>query len=126
MMTSAPDFEYDEQSDTLYVSFAPGEPATGIALSDHILLRVDRSRRRPVGITLLDFSVLAQNTELGPRSFPLTGLAELSLELRELALEIMRAEPVRSVLTLSAYTPAVNQEIPITSIHPHVLSTRAA
>jgi uncharacterized protein YuzE len=38
-----PVFNYDEISDTLYVSFAPGEKATGIELSDHILLRINKA-----------------------------------------------------------------------------------
>ena len=37
-----PIFHYDEESDTLYVSFAPGEAATGIALHDHMLLRINK------------------------------------------------------------------------------------
>jgi uncharacterized protein YuzE len=36
-----PIFHYDEASDTLYVSFTPGEAATGIALNDHMLLRIN-------------------------------------------------------------------------------------
>jgi hypothetical protein len=68
-----PIFHYDEGSDTLYVSFAPGEAATGIALHDHMLLRINKHERRAIGLTLLDYSVLAQPTEAGPRSFPLTG-----------------------------------------------------
>ena len=31
-------FNYDEISDTLYISFEPGEKATGIELNEHILL----------------------------------------------------------------------------------------
>jgi len=34
-------FNYDELSDTLYVSFFPGETGTGIELNDHIVLRID-------------------------------------------------------------------------------------
>ena len=74
---SEPIFNYDEMSDTLYVSFSPGEDATGIELSDHILLRVNKKEGRAIGLTFLDYSLLAQRTEVGPRSFPLTGLAGL-------------------------------------------------
>ena len=74
---SKPVFNYDEVSDTLYVSFAPGEKATGIELNDHILLRVDKQERRAIGLTFLDYSLLAQRTDVGPRSFPLTGIVEL-------------------------------------------------
>jgi uncharacterized protein YuzE len=69
-----PVLSYDEVSDTLYISFAPGEAATGIELTDHILLRVNKSERRAIGLTLLDYSLIAQTTDIGPRSFPLTGL----------------------------------------------------
>ncbi len=44
-------FNYDEASDTLYVSFFPGEQGTGIELNDHILLRIDKKGRRAIGIT---------------------------------------------------------------------------
>lgn len=45
--------------------------ATGIELDEHILLRVNKAERRAVGLTIFDYSVLAQPTELGPRSLPL-------------------------------------------------------
>ena len=47
-----PIFNYDEMSDTLYVSFAPGELATGIELNEHILLRINKEERRAIGLTL--------------------------------------------------------------------------
>ena len=111
-----PNFNYDEISDTLYVSFEPGANATGIELNDSILLRIDKDKRKAVGITFLDFSLLAQKADFGPRSFPLTGLAELSDELRELALEIIQSQPVSDILTLSTYTPTYSEAIPITSL----------
>lgn len=113
---AAPTFNYDEASDTLYVSFAPGQPATGIELSDHILLRIDKTARTAVGLTVFEYSLLAQPTELGPRSFPLTGLGHLSDKLRELVLAIMRQPPVNAILTLSAYTPSAIEMIPIASV----------
>ncbi len=123
---TTPVFNYDEESDTLYVSFAPGEAATGIELNPQILLRINHQERRAVGLTLLDYSVLAQQTELGPRSFPLTGLAELSTALRELVVDILRAEPVRSILAVSAYSPSPIEVIPITSVQPVPLMHCAA
>lgn len=109
---------YDEASDTLYISFAPGEKATGIELNDHILLRINKAERKAVGLTFFDYSVLAQRTEVGPRSFPLTGLAQLSGDLREVVLDILRRSPVSDILSLSAYTPSLVETIPITSLHP--------
>jgi uncharacterized protein YuzE len=113
-----PTLSYDELSDTLYVSFEPGEAATGIELNEHILLRINKKRRRAVGSTFFNYSVLAQMTEIGPRSFPLTGLAELSDELREIIFDILRRPPVSDILSLSAYTPSLVETIPITSLQP--------
>lgn len=113
---AAPSYNYDDTSDTLYVSFAPGQPATGIELSDHILLRIDRTAATAVGLTVFEYSLLAQPTELGPRSFPLTGLTDLPDKLRELVLAIMRQSPVNAILTMSAYTPSAIETIPIASV----------
>ncbi len=114
MMT--PNVNYDELSDTLYVSFAPDEEATGIELNDHILLRINKQERRAIGITFFEYSLLAQHTEIGPRSFSLNGLAQLSEELRGIVFEILRRAPVNELLTLSAYTPSIVETIPITMI----------
>jgi uncharacterized protein YuzE len=113
-----PNFNYDEPSDTLYVSFAPGEKATGIELNDHILLRLNKAERKAVGLTFFEYSILAQRTEVGPRSFPLSGLAQLSDELREIVLEVILHPPVSEILSLSAYTPSSIETIPITSLQP--------
>ena len=113
-----PVLRYDETSDSLYISFAPGENATGIELNEHILLRINQAERRAVGLTLFDYSVLAQSTEMGPRSFPLSGLAQLSSELRDLVLEIVRRPPVSDFLTLSVYVPSPAEAVPITSVRP--------
>lgn len=123
---SEPIFKYDEISDTMYISFAPGDVGTGIELNEHILLRVDESGRRAVGLTLFDYSVLAQPTEIGFRSLPLNGLNELPAEAREQVLEILLSSPVKEVLSLSAYTPSIVETIPITSLRESVLDRKAA
>jgi uncharacterized protein YuzE len=105
-------------SDTLYVSFHPGKEATGIELNDHILLRIDKGERRAIGLTFFEYSLLAQKTEIGPRSVPLTGLAQLSNELREIVLDILLRPPVSDILTLSTYTPSFVETVPITSLQP--------
>lgn len=115
---TTPILKYDETSDTLSVLFSPSEKATGIELNDHILLRINKAERRAVGLTLLEYSLLAQRTEVGPRSFPLSGLARLSDELRELVLDIALRPPVSEILSLSAYTPSLTETIFITSLQP--------
>lgn len=123
---TVPAIHYDEESDTLYLSFAPGESATGIELNEHMLLRINRQDRRVVGLTLFDYSILAQQTELGPRSFPLTGLADLPADLRELVIEMLRTDPIRTILSVSAYSPSPVEVIPITSLQPISLLQSAA
>jgi uncharacterized protein YuzE len=112
-----PTMNYDETSDTLYVSFAPDVKATGIELNDHILLRIDKENRRAIGITFLDYSILIQKADFGPRSFPLTGLSKLSDETREIVMEILASSPVKEMLSLSTYTPSFSEAIPITLLH---------
>jgi uncharacterized protein YuzE len=109
-------YTYDEEGDILSITFAPGEKGMGIELNDNILLRINPSEGKALGLTLLDFSVLAQVTELGPRSFPLTGLADLSEELRDLVIRIITSSPVDQFLKVSLYTPPLAEPIPLTTI----------
>ena len=111
-----PVINYDELSDTLYISFDPGAKGTGIELNDHILLRIDKKRRKAVGLTFFEYSLLAQKTEMGSRSFPLSGLAGLSDEAREMILQILQSSPVNEYLKISAYTPSATEIIPITTL----------
>jgi uncharacterized protein YuzE len=122
MTMKKPIFNYDEISDTLYVSFEPGEKATGIELNEHILLRININERRAIGLTFLEYSLLAQKTEVGPRSFPLTSLSELSEELREIVLYILLRPPVSDILSLSTYTPSIVEAIPIISLQPAAIA----
>src|SRR3989337_2802343 len=112
-----PRTNYDETSDTLYVSFIPEAKATGIELSDHILLRIDKENRKAIGITFLDYSILVQKADFGPRSFPLTGLTKLSDETREIVMGILEKPPVKEILSLSTYTPSFSEAIPITLLN---------
>lgn len=122
-----PTINYDETSDTLYVSFIPGTKATGIELNDHILLRVDKKTKQAVGLTFFDYSLLTQKTEMGLRSFPLSGLAELSEDARQVVLQILQSEPVINFLNLSAFTPSFNEMMPITTLStPKILETAVA
>ncbi len=109
---------YDEESDTLQFIFAPGQSATGLELNENILLRIDRAAGEAVGLTIFNFSVLAQPTEMGPRSVPLTGLIELSPDLREMALSILQRAPVSDHLKLFAFAPSANPSelLPIVSV----------
>lgn len=116
-----PIFTYDELSDTLYISFAPGERATGIELNENLLLRINKAERRSIGLTVFNYSILAQKTAVGVRSLPLSGLAELSENLRQLTLEILLNPPIKEFLTVSTYTPSCRENIPIATLHIDIL-----
>lgn len=113
-MNKEPTFSYDKEADVLYISFSPGEKATtAVELNDNILLRFNRAEKRAIGLTLMDFSVLVQLTELGPRNFPLSGLRELEPDWQDLVMEIVTRPPVSQILKISVYTPSLTETIPI-------------
>ncbi|XWK87637.1 MAG: DUF2283 domain-containing protein [Phormidium sp.] len=111
-----PNIKYDEISDTLTISFESGVEATGIELTEHILLRINKSQGKAISINIFEYSVLSQKTEMGTRSFPITGLAQLSREMQEIVFDILLHEPVSKYLHLSAYTLSIVETIPIVSV----------
>jgi len=116
-MSQMPTYSYDKEADVLYISFSPGEKATtAVELNDNILLRLNRAEKRAIGLTLMDFSVLVQLTEVGPRSFPLSGLQELEPEWQETIIQIITTPPVNQILKVSSYTPSLTEAVPITSV----------
>ncbi len=125
-MAKKTNFDYDKEADILYISFSPGEKATSaVELNDNILLRFNFKEKRAVGLTLMDYSVLVQSTDLGPRSFPLTGLKELDLEWQEMVVEMITKPPVSQVLRLSICTPSFKEEFPIVYIERTPISLAA-
>ena len=122
-MTQKPTYSYDKEADVLYISFSPGEKATAaVELNDNILLRFNRAEKRAIGLTLMDFSVLVQVTNFGPRSFPLTGLKELEAEWQETVIEIITKPPVSQILKISSYSPSPAETVPITSVQKPPIS----
>ena len=116
-MAYMPTYSYDKEADILYISFAPGEkPTAAVELNDNILLRFNLTEKRVVGLTLMDFSVLVQMTQLGPRSFPLSGLQDLEPEWQETVIEIITKPPVSQILHVSSYTPSMAEVVPIISV----------
>jgi hypothetical protein len=121
-----PLYNYDEASDTLAIIFTPAAKATGIELTDHILLRINKTTQQMISITLLDYSILVQPTEFGPRTFPLTGLAALSEATRDLTLDLLRTSAVREILQIAAYTPKDGQMIPVVLVQPVMAASSTA
>ena len=107
-------YNYDQEADVLYIAFSPGEKATtAVELNDNILLRFNRTEKRAIGLTLMDFSVLVQLTKLGPRNFPLTGLEDLEPEWQELVIDLITSPPVNQILKVSSFTPSITTSIPV-------------
>ena len=113
-MTEKATYSYDKEADVLYISFSPGEKATtAVELNDNLLLRFNRAEKRAIGLTLMDFSVLVQFTNLGPRSFPLSGLSELEPDWYDTVIEIITTPPVSQILKVQVYTPSLTETVPI-------------
>jgi hypothetical protein len=107
---------YDETGDILEVVFDGVEATTAVELTDNILLRFNHERGLAAGLTILDFSLLARPTEMGPQSFAITGLDNLPAELRQTVVKIITTPPVNRFLKVSLlYTPPA-QHIPITTV----------
>ena len=47
------DWEYDEEADTLYISFGVPKPATGIDVGEGVIIRYDEQAREVVGLTIV-------------------------------------------------------------------------
>lgn len=110
---------YDENEDMLDIFFGENEPATGIELTDHILLRLNQTTRRAVSLTIRHLSILTERTEYGPRSYPLNNLKELPEDLRELVIHAMTSAPVNQFLKLSYFQASQTKRVPFTYVEPY-------
>ena len=109
---------YDEEGDILEIVFGENEPATGIELTDHILLRLNQTTGRAVSLTLINFSILAEQTEYGPRSYPLTTLQDFPEDLHHVVTRLLTTPPVNHFLNLSYFQASQTQHTPLTFIEP--------
>jgi hypothetical protein len=89
------------------------------------MLSVDRQTERAVALSFLDFTELIRPTPLGPRSFPLIGLADLPLAERDLVVKILTTPPVNTWLDISAVQSLPDSPFAVTHLEaapPQVLS----
>lgn len=107
---------YDQEADILEIFFGTNEPATGIDLTDHIVLRLNQETKRAVSLMLIDFSILTEKTEYGPRSYPLDHLNELPEALREMVLQLVTAAPVNQFLKVSHFQASPTERVPLTYV----------
>ena len=107
---------YDDECDILEVVFKGVEANCAIELTDHVLLRFNLERERAAGLSVLDFSLLARSTEMGPLSFSITGLDDLPKDMRRTVFKIVTTPPVNHFLKVSCFTPSPSRHIPITYV----------
>ncbi|MCB1058382.1 MAG: hypothetical protein KDD11_23010 [Acidobacteria bacterium] len=120
--------EEDDILDVYFDGFGGERPVWTIELTDNITITIDRSSKKALALGLLDVTALASRTPSGPRSFPITGLADLPLDERDLVLEALTSDPVRRWLDVS--TVELLPDSPFAVIHlaalPSELSRRLA
>jgi hypothetical protein len=107
---------YDREADMLEIFFGTNEPATGIALTDHIVLRLNLQTKRAVSLLLLALSILTERTEYGPRSYPLTTLHTFPGEVRAVVLQVMTSMPVQQFLKVSRFQVSPTESVPLTYV----------
>ncbi len=118
-------YEYDAESDVLDVYFGEQRSAWTIELTDNIMLSVDRQTGSAIRLTFLDFTELIRPTALGPRSFPLTGLADLPLAERDLVVKVLTIAPVNAWLDVSSVQTLPDSPFAVThleAVPPRVMS----
>ena len=47
------DWEYDDEADTLYLSFGRPRPATGLDIGEGVVVRYDEQAQEVVGLTIV-------------------------------------------------------------------------
>jgi uncharacterized protein YuzE len=47
------DWEYDDDADTLYLSFGTPKPSTGVDIGQGVIVRYDEQAREVVGLTIV-------------------------------------------------------------------------
>lgn len=110
--------KYDPEGDVLDVFFAPDRAVWTIELTDNIMISIDRSKRKAIRLTLLDFTELIRPTPFGPRSFPLTGLADLPIHERDLVVEILTTSPVNAWLDISSVQTMPDSPFAVAHLEP--------
>ncbi len=109
---------YDAESDVLEVHFSERRRAWTIELTDNILISIDREQGAVLGLTFLDFRELIRPTPFGPRSFPVTGLADLPIPERDLVLSLVNAPPVNRWLDVSAVQSLPDSPFAVAHLEP--------
>ena len=107
---------YDAEADVMEIAFPGVEADYSIDLTDQITLHFNRKLARAGGLTFTSYRGLSQPAEVGPRSFPLTGLTHIPARLRPTVIRILSASPVNHFLRASTLIKPRTKAIPILAI----------
>jgi len=107
---------FDEEADILEIFFGENEPATGVELTDQIIIRFNQKMKRAISLTLLDFSVLTEHTEYGPRSYSLSEINDLPEHMRELIFRLATSMPVSQFLKISYFQASPTKQVKLTYV----------
>ncbi len=110
--------KYYPEGDILDGNFDENVKATGVELTDDIILRVNRRTGKAVSLTFLHFSILTEKTEYGPRSFPLNDLSGLNDELQDIVVRVLKNSPVEKFLKIVFF-----QETPVNKVSTAFVDT---
>ena len=107
---------YDREADILEFFFGENEPATGVELTDHLILRINLQTRRAISLSVLHFSILTEHTEYGPRSYALDKLDDVSEDLRKLVIQVLTTMPVSQFLKVTHFQASPTEQILVTYV----------
>jgi hypothetical protein len=118
-------YEYDPEGDVLDVYFDEKQPAWTIELTPNIMISIDRTTKRAIRLTFMDYTELIRPSEWGVQSFPITGLADLPMLERNLVLSILNSTPVNRWLDVSAVQTLPDSPFAVTHLAPPLQELRA-
>ncbi len=110
---------YDINEDDLEISFGDNEKATGIELTEHILLRINLQNARPVSLSFFHFSILSEMTEYGPRSYPLN-LENIPNDIKDMVSRTILKPPISEFLSVAHFQASPMKQVPITYVIPPI------
>lgn len=106
-------YNYDRETDVLYVSFGRSEHVTGVELADNILLRLDTGKvtEEPpcaVGLTFISFARMMESHRDRPLTISLEALRNLPEDLCQAVIAVLTSPPVSDFLSVGlAVVPQV-------------------
>ena len=74
---------------------------------------------------MLDFSILTERTEYGPRSYPLHKLDDLPEDMQTLVLQLVTTLPVSQFLKVSHFQVSATERVPLTYLESQPVMTVA-